>query len=143
MSNIKGKSKNYYRLLNLKKNASSHEILISYQKLLTHWNNYMDKTPLAEERIKDIRNAYNVLSDPIKKKKYDEKIKKRSDNNNNTNTLQSNIFNNDLLESVIGSISMFDNIIPISTQIRVIDLTNNSKFNGPEIKIVDQKMLQQ
>ncbi len=69
MSNIKGKSKNYYRLLNLKKNASSHEILISYQKLLTHWNNYMDKTPLAEERIKDIRNAYNVLSDPIKKKK--------------------------------------------------------------------------
>ncbi len=38
---------------------------------------------------------------------------------------------------------MFDNIIPISTQIRVIDLTNNSKFNGPEIKIVDQKMLQQ
>jgi DnaJ-class molecular chaperone len=142
MNNIKGKSKNYYRLLNLKKNASSHEILISYQKLITHWNNYIDKTPLAKERIKDIKKAYNILSDPVKKKKYDTKIKKRSSDDNSP-ILNSDIFNNNLLGSIIGSISMLDKIMPMATQIKVIDLTNNLGFNSPEIKIINQKILQQ
>jgi DnaJ-class molecular chaperone len=159
MSNIKGKSKNYYRLLNLKKNASSHEILISYQKLITHWTKYINKSPIARERIIDIKKAYGILSDPITKKKYDLKIKKkdininndtRATNNINTNILENimgniipiNNIKNNIFSDIISNIKMMNSFIPMTTNIKVIDLSNTSKINkmcdkGPEIELLN------
>ena len=151
MSNIKGKSKNYYRLLNLKKNATSNDIIISYQKLMTHWNKYINKSPIANERIKDIKEAYYVLSNPIKRRKYDLKINKkkktheRKDINNNVLNINDKIINDfkdNFLNGILSSVNMMSSFIPITTSIKVIDLSDNIKLNkslneGPEIELLN------
>jgi molecular chaperone DnaJ len=62
----------YYKILGVGKNASDEEIKKSYRKLARKHHpdqNAGDKQ--AEERFKEISQAYDVLSDPDKRKAYD------------------------------------------------------------------------
>jgi molecular chaperone DnaJ len=62
----------YYRTLGVGKNASEAEIKKAYRKLARQYHpdrNAGDKQ--AEERFKEISQAYDVLSDPEKRKAYD------------------------------------------------------------------------
>ena len=62
----------YYKILGVGKNASDEEIKKSYRKLARQYHpdrNSGDKK--AEERFKEISQAYDVLSDPEKRKAYD------------------------------------------------------------------------
>ncbi len=62
----------YYTLLGIDKNASTKEIKTAFRKLaLKH---HPDKNPGdggAERKFKEISAAYEVLSDPLKKRTYD------------------------------------------------------------------------
>lgn len=65
-------SNNYYDVLWVSKNANSEEIKKAYRKLAMKYHpdrNKGDKT--AEEKFKEINQAYNVLSDENKRKQYD------------------------------------------------------------------------
>jgi len=65
--------KDYYQTLGLGKTASSKEIKQAYRKLARKFHpdvNPGDK--VAESRFKEINEAYEVLGDPEKRKKYDE-----------------------------------------------------------------------
>ena len=66
--------KDYYNILNLNKNASDSEIKKAYRKLAIKW--HPDKNPEnkenAEKKFKEISEAYQILSDPEKKKIYDQ-----------------------------------------------------------------------
>lgn len=65
--------KDYYKILGLDRNASNKDIKKAYHKLARKYHpdvNPGDKE--AEERFKEINEAHEVLSDPEKRKKYDQ-----------------------------------------------------------------------
>src|SRR6185295_5640536 len=65
--------KDYYKLLGIDKKASTAEIKKAFRKLAIKY--HPDKNPgdkKAEEKFKEINEANEVLSDPEKRKKYDE-----------------------------------------------------------------------
>jgi len=63
--------KDYYAALGVTKNASQEEIQRAYRKLARKYHPDINKTPDAEEKFKDIGEAYEVLKDPDKRAKYD------------------------------------------------------------------------
>ena len=66
-------NKDYYKILGVDKTASDKEIKQAYRKLARQYHpdvNPDDKS--AEEKFKEINEAYEVLGDPDKRKKYDE-----------------------------------------------------------------------
>jgi curved DNA-binding protein len=65
--------KDYYEILGLKKGAAADDIKKAFRKLAIKYHpdkNAGDKK--AEDRFKEINEAYAVLSDPEKKKQYDQ-----------------------------------------------------------------------
>jgi curved DNA-binding protein len=65
--------KDYYKELDVGKTATSAEIKKAYRTLANKY--HPDKTKgdkAAEEKFKDINEANEVLSDPVKRKKYDQ-----------------------------------------------------------------------
>ncbi len=62
--------KDYYKVLGVPQSATENEIRRAYRKLAKQ--NHPDANPGKEERFKEISAAYDVLSDPGKRKEYDE-----------------------------------------------------------------------
>jgi len=63
--------KDYYATLGVTKNASQEEIQRAYRRLARKYHPDVNKIPDAEEKFKDIGEAYEVLKDPDKRAKYD------------------------------------------------------------------------
>lgn len=65
--------KDYYRTLGIERNADEKEIRRAFRKLAAkHHPDRNQGDPAAEERFKEINEAYTVLSDPEKRKFYDQ-----------------------------------------------------------------------
>src|SRR5580692_2641442 len=65
--------KDYYEVLGVPRTASDDEIKKAFRKLARQYHPDVAKTKKgAEEKFKEINEAYEVLSDPAKRKKYDE-----------------------------------------------------------------------
>lgn len=64
--------KDYYKILGVSRDASIKEIKQVYKKLARQYHPDVNKEKGAEEKFKEINEAYEVLSDEEKKKKYDE-----------------------------------------------------------------------
>lgn len=63
--------KDYYDVLGIKKGASEDEIKKAYRKQALRYHPDKNKSPGAEEKFKEVAEAYDVLSDPKKKDIYD------------------------------------------------------------------------
>jgi len=65
--------KNYYDILGVAKTAPEKDIKSAYRKLARKWHPDANPTNAreAEEKFKDIQEAYEVLGDSEKRKKYD------------------------------------------------------------------------
>ena len=61
----------YYEVLGVSKNASKEDIKASYRRLALKYHPDRNKEPGAEEKFKEINEAYGVLSDPEKRARYD------------------------------------------------------------------------
>merc|ERR1711978_836656 len=64
--------KDYYSILGVKKGASDEELKRAYRKLALKYHPDKNKAAGAEEKFKEIGEAYDVLSDPKKKQVYDQ-----------------------------------------------------------------------
>ncbi len=65
------KYKDYYKILGIDRGASEKEIKSAYRKLARKYHPDVNKEPDAGQKFKDINEAYEVLSDPKKRKRYD------------------------------------------------------------------------
>src|SRR6478609_11558878 len=63
--------RDYYEVLGVPKNASKDDIKNKYRKLALQYHPDRNKSEGAEEKFKEISEAYAVLSDDEKRKRYD------------------------------------------------------------------------
>lgn len=65
------KYKDYYQILDVKRGATEAEIKSAYRKLARKFHPDVNKTKDAEQKFKDLNEAYEVLSDKSKRQRYD------------------------------------------------------------------------
>jgi curved DNA-binding protein len=63
--------RDFYQILGIPRNASQEEIQRAYRKLARAYHPDINSDPVAEDRFKEVSEAYNVLSDPATRRRYD------------------------------------------------------------------------
>src|SRR5512139_1889768 len=63
--------RDYYEVLGIPRTASKDQIKDTYRKLAMQYHPDRNKAPEAEEKFKEISEAYAVLSDDQKRQQYD------------------------------------------------------------------------
>ena len=63
--------KDYYAILGVKRDAKPDDIRKAYRKLAKEFHPDVNKSSGAEDKYKEINEAYEVLKDPAKREKYD------------------------------------------------------------------------
>jgi len=74
----------YYAILGVSQSTNFQEIKKSYRKLAKKYHPDKNKSPLAEETIKKINEAFEILSDRRKRKQYDLEASNIYDANDST-----------------------------------------------------------
>jgi curved DNA-binding protein len=64
-------ARDYYEVLGVPRNATQEELQAAYRKLSRSLHPDVNKDPSAEERFKEVGEAYRVLSDPESRARYD------------------------------------------------------------------------
>lgn len=68
------KYKNYYEILEVNRKSSDQDIKLNFRRLAKQYHPDKNKEPGAEEKFKDINEAYAVLTDTEKRRKYDRQV---------------------------------------------------------------------
>ena len=70
------KYKNYYEILEVNRKSSVQDIKLNFTRLAKEYHPDKNKSAEAEDKFKDINEAYAVLMDPEKRRKYDRQVAK-------------------------------------------------------------------
>lgn len=76
--------RDYYEVLGVEKNADEKQIKSAFRRLAKEYHPDLNKSPDAPEKFKEVQEAYEVLSDPEKRKTYDQFGHAAFDQNGNT-----------------------------------------------------------
>lgn len=74
--------KDYYKIMGVSPDASEKDIKMAYRKLARKYHPDISKEANAEERFKEMGEAYEVLKDKTKRREYDMYLKNREFNQN-------------------------------------------------------------
>lgn len=66
------KYRDYYETLGLSRSATEKEIKAAYRKLARKYHPDVNKDPSSSQKFKEVSEAYEVLRDPEKRKRYDQ-----------------------------------------------------------------------
>lgn len=107
--------KDYYKIMGVSPDASEKDIKTAYRKLARKYHPDISKEPDAEERFKEMGEAYDVLRDTKKRAEYDQYLKHREFNQKaqqsggysyshagRDNPYEDVQFDSDLFESIFG-----------------------------------------
>ncbi|XXS36582.1 MAG: DnaJ C-terminal domain-containing protein [Candidatus Karelsulcia muelleri] len=136
--------KDYYEILGISRDASTDEIKKAYRKLALKYHPDKNKEKQAEEKFKEAAEAYDILSNPEKKKRYD-KFGHSSSQGDSGGMNMEDIFTN--FGDIFGDAFSFSgfsnykkkNIKGSDLRIKV-KLTLNEILKGIEKKIKVQRM---
>lgn len=117
-------AENFYEILGVPETASQEEIKKAYRRLALEYHPDRNPSPEAEERFKQISQAYAVLSDPEKRAEYDRLLR-----GGGSDTLEG--FFNEVFESFFG----------ISTRPRGVDLKYRLELTLEEVARGGEKTL--
>ena len=70
--------KNYYEILEVDKNASEEVIEKEYKTLAKKYHPDLQNNSNCQDKMRQINEAYEILSNDFKRREYDEKIKRQS-----------------------------------------------------------------
>lgn len=86
---------NPYDVLNVRRNASNAEIKLSFNKMMNKYDlkNYVGDPHFAQKRMKDIVEAYNILSNPQKRQEYDKEHQDHTSLHKTTSDSFNNYYN--------------------------------------------------
>jgi len=83
--------KNYYEILQIENFATDGEIKKSFRQLAIKYHPDKNKGRKDfEEKFKEIANAYEILTDPIKKRDFDFRLSQHDQNKRTTGTTRTN-----------------------------------------------------
>lgn len=101
--------KDYYKIMGLTQEATEQDIKMAYRKLARKYHPDISKEPNAEEKFKEMGEAYEVLKDPAKRAEYDQALKYQAFNQEaphhtrySSRHTQEPQFDADLFESLFG-----------------------------------------
>ncbi|XP_075152880.1 dnaJ protein homolog 1 isoform X2 [Haematobia irritans] len=135
--------KDYYKILGLPKTATEEEIKKAYRKLALRYHPDKNKAANAEEKFKEVAEAYEVLSDKSKREVYDKygedglKSGGRSNgtSSNNTFTYQFHVDPRATFAQFFGSSNPFGSFFDMNDNLfdkNVFDLdTEHDFFSSP------------
>src|SRR4051794_41714611 len=63
--------RDFYVILGVERTATDAQIKAAFRKAAQQWHPDVNKDPSAQERFKEINEAYQVLSDPERRSRYD------------------------------------------------------------------------
>lgn len=101
--------KDYYKILNVHKSADEKTIKKAYKRLaLKYHPDHNNGDKIAEEKFKEIKEAYEVLIDPKKKYMYDNygfaDLEQNAANNKNNNNYYTQFHFGDIFSDIFGDI---------------------------------------
>ncbi len=86
MSSKKARRKDYYKVLDIPRDASQSDIKRAYRKLALKYHPDKNKSSNATKKFQDIGEAYSVLSDPAKRRRHDLELSGQSGGNEFSNS---------------------------------------------------------
>jgi DnaJ-class molecular chaperone len=83
-------AKNYYEILGVSQSADLDEIKLAYRRLASkfHPDKYQGDKKVADEIMKQINVAYNTISDPLNKPRYDDWLRTNSQKSSESSSSQ-------------------------------------------------------
>lgn len=96
--------KDYYKILNIDKNATNDEIKISYKEHISRFNGLPFLTKKMTEEIKELKVAYYILSNTERRNLYNNRLKPK------TTIYQNREINDDFQENTKINDRLFGNI---------------------------------
>jgi curved DNA-binding protein len=143
--------KDYYKIMGVSKTASEKDIKTAYRRLARKYHPDISKEADAEERFKEMGEAYEVLKDPAKRKEYDLYLKAAENPHQNPfqyrdeapNSRQNNpYFDSDFFESIFGHARYQQAPIKGQDYHGKIEISLEDAFHGAQRQLnIDNQML--